>query len=72
MDAGLDEWGGAEEEGSRWVRRKNDRSALVQPLLCGSSYKARVTSDGGLILVRELGEWLGLGKLVGRRLDDAR
>jgi hypothetical protein len=39
---------------------------------CGSSYKAHVTSDGGLILVRELGEWLGLGKLVGRRLDDAR
>ena len=33
---------------------------------------SRVTSDGGLILVRELDERLGLGKLIGERLTDSR
>ncbi len=33
---------------------------------------ARVTSDGGLILVRELDERLGLGELVDRHLSDSR
>jgi hypothetical protein len=33
---------------------------------------ARVTSDGGLILVRELDERLGLGELIERDLTDAR
>ena len=31
----------------------------------------RVTSDGGLILVRELDERLGLGKLIGEHLSDS-
>jgi predicted ATPase len=33
---------------------------------------ARVTSDGGLILVRELDERLGLGELMERHLSDSR
>jgi len=32
----------------------------------------RVTSDGGLILVRELDERLGLEKLIEERLRDSR
>lgn len=34
--------------------------------------RARVTSDGGLILVRELDERLGLSKLMERHLSDSR
>src|SRR6202795_828284 len=33
---------------------------------------SRVTSDGGLILVRELDERLGLGDLIARHLADPR
>ena len=33
---------------------------------------SRVTSDGGLILVRELDERLGFGELITQRLSDAR
>lgn len=33
---------------------------------------SRVTSDGGLILVRELDERLGLGELIGEHLRDSR
>src|ERR1700722_11151126 len=33
---------------------------------------ARVTSDGGLILVREVGDRLGLSELIDRHLSDSR
>ena len=33
---------------------------------------SRVTSDGGLIIVRELDERLGLGKLIDEHLSDSR
>jgi hypothetical protein len=33
---------------------------------------SRVTSDGGLILVRELDERLGFGELITHHLSDAR
>jgi hypothetical protein len=33
---------------------------------------SRVTSDGGLILVRELDERLGLGELIDQHLADSR
>ena len=33
---------------------------------------SRVTSDGGLILVRELDERLGLGELIEQHLTDSR
>jgi hypothetical protein len=36
------------------------------------SQGSRVTSDGGLILVRELDERLGLGELIERHLTDSR
>jgi hypothetical protein len=34
--------------------------------------ESRVTSDGGLLLVRELDERLGLSELIGKYLSDAR
>jgi hypothetical protein len=33
---------------------------------------SKVTSDGGLLLVRELDERLGLGKLIDEHLSDTR
>jgi hypothetical protein len=33
---------------------------------------SRVTSDGGLVLVRELDERLGFGELIARHLADSR
>ena len=33
---------------------------------------SRVTSDGGLVLVRELDEWLGFGELIAQHLSDSR
>jgi hypothetical protein len=33
---------------------------------------SRVTSDGGLVLVRELDEHLGFGELIARHLADSR
>jgi len=36
------------------------------------SQGSRVTSDGGLVLVRELDERLGLGELTAERLSDSR
>ena len=33
---------------------------------------SRVTSDGGLILVRELDQRLGLGELIAQHLSDSR
>jgi hypothetical protein len=33
---------------------------------------SRVTSDGGLIVVRELDERLGLGELIAQHLTDSR
>ncbi len=33
---------------------------------------SRITSDGGLILVRELDEHLGMGELIERHLSDLR
>ena len=33
---------------------------------------SRVTSDGGLVLVRELDERLGLSELMNRHLNDSR
>ena len=33
---------------------------------------SRVTSDGGLILIREVDERLGLGKLIDDHLTDSR
>ncbi len=37
-----------------------------------NSQRSRVTSDGGLILARELDERLGFSELIGRHLTDSR
>ena len=53
--------------GSRGARsRTNDSSLKVD------FQSSRVTSDGGAILVRELDERLGLGKLIEEHLSDSR
>jgi hypothetical protein len=72
MDVGLDEigwWGGGETVGETQNRPFQ--------LSFNSSLKvdfqgSRVTSDGGLVLVRELDERLGLSELVDRHLSDSR
>ena len=61
------EWGGA-EEGSRWVRRtKRPFQLSFNSALRVDFLGARVTSEGGLILVRELDERLGLSAFIGSR-----
>jgi hypothetical protein len=54
----------------RWVRGKNSpfssRSVAVESRFPGC------TLDGGLLLVRELDEQLGLGELIERNLTDSR
>lgn len=40
--------------------------------LKAESQGSRVPSDGGRLLVRELGERLGLGKLIEQQLTDSR
>jgi hypothetical protein len=42
------------------------------PMLKVDFQRSRVTSDGGLMLVRELDERLGFGELVERHLADGR
>jgi hypothetical protein len=55
------------------VRRKNGRFSLsFNSSLRVDFQGARVTSDGGLILVRELDERLGLSALMERHLIDSR
>ena len=73
MDAGLDASGVGAEEGGRWVRRKNGRFSSRSTAPCGlTSRVARVISDGGLILLRELDERLDLSALIERHLTDSR
>jgi hypothetical protein len=50
---------------------------LIATRQSGASLKvdfqgSRVTSDGGLIVIRELDERLGLGDLIAAHLSDAR
>jgi hypothetical protein len=45
---------------------------FVQQLVEGRFPGSRVTSDGGLVLVRELDERLGFGELIARHLADSR
>jgi hypothetical protein len=53
------------------VRRNNGPFSSRSTALCGSTSKARVTSDGGLLVVRELDERLRLSELVDRHLSDS-
>ena len=72
MDAGLDAIGVV----WRW-RAVGETQERPFQLSFNSSLKvdfqgSRVTSDGGLVLVRELDERLGLSELVDRHLSDSR
>ena len=42
------------------------------PLLRVAFQGSRITSDGGLVLVRELDERLGFSELIGQHLTDSR
>ena len=65
-------WGGAEVT-RRWVRGKNSPLRLsLNGRLRADFQGARVTSDGGLLLVRELDERFGFGELIERHLTDGR
>ena len=57
------------EVNTRWVKKKTSRFSVQWTVDFQGS---RVTSDGGLILVRELDERLGLGKLIDEHLSDSR
>ncbi len=60
-------------EGSRWVRLKIVPFSSRSTVLMRVDFQgARVTSDVGLILVRELDERLGLSALMERHLIDSR
>jgi len=71
---------GARLDAIRAVRRWSDGSETQNEpfrLSFNSSLKvdfqgSRVTSDGGLVLVRELDERLGFGELIERHLADGR
>lgn len=55
-----------------WMRSGRRGGGAVNGRLRVNFQGARVTSDGGLLLVQELGERLGLGELIVRRLTDPR
>ena len=48
------------------------KTVLLNGLLKVDFQGSHVTSDGGLILVRELDERLGLGELIDEHLSDSR
>ncbi|OFW00066.1 MAG: hypothetical protein A3F68_05105 [Acidobacteria bacterium RIFCSPLOWO2_12_FULL_54_10] len=52
--------------------KSRDSSCLFNRFLRVAFQGSRVTSNGGLILVRELDERLGFGKLIDHHLTDAR
>jgi hypothetical protein len=69
MDEGLDAIGA----GWRWVRHKKQPFQLSFNSSMRLDFQgARVTSDGGLILARELDERLGLSALMQRYLIESR
>ena len=64
---------GDAEVARRWVRGKNSPfSSRSTPRLKVDFQGSRVTSDGGLLLVRELDERLGFGALIAQHLTDSR
>src|SRR3974390_3671671 len=52
--------------------RKQPFQLSFNPSLKIDFQGSRVTSDGGLVLVRELDERLGLSELIGQHLSDSR
>jgi hypothetical protein len=73
MDVGLDEIGAVRRWTGRGCETQNQPFQLsFNSLLKVDFQDSRVTSDGGLVLVRELGERLGLSELMDRHLSDSR
>ena len=61
------------EANTQWVKNKTKPFQLsFNGLLKVDFQGSHVTSDGGLILVRELDERLGLGELIDEHLSDSR
>jgi hypothetical protein len=60
------------EVNTQWVRCKAGPFSFPTLPLKVRSQGSRVTSDGGLVLVRELDERLGFGKLIEQYLADSR
>lgn len=61
------------EDETQWVRNKMAHfSSLSTPSLKVDFQGSRVTSDGGLILARELDEDLGFGDLIAQHMTDSR
>src|SRR5208337_2388901 len=56
----------------QFLSSRGVQSVLLQLLSQGDFQGSRVTSDGGLILVLELDERLGLEKLIEEHLSDSR
>jgi hypothetical protein len=52
--------------------QKQEFQLSFNPFLRAAFRGSRVTSDGGVILVRELDERLGFGDLIARHLTDSR
>jgi Transposase DDE domain group 1 len=58
---------------TRWVKNKTGRSQLCFNGFLGVDFQgSRVTSDGGLILVREVDEHLGMNQLIRQHVTDSR
>ena len=64
--------GSCEEVHTQWVREKSTVSAHFSCFAEGRFPGSRVTSDAGLILVRELDERLGFSELIEGHLADPR
>ena len=61
------------EVNTQWVRNKIEPFQLSFNASLKIDFQgSRVTSDGGLILVRELDERLGFGELIAEHLTDSR
>src|SRR6202051_2603648 len=72
MDAGLDASGVVRRRQPVGETQKRPFQLSFNSSLRVDFQGARVTSDGGLILVRELDERLGLSELMERHLTDSR
>ena len=73
IHAGLNAMNDATEADTQWVKKQNRPFQLsFNGSLKVDFQGSRVTSDGGLILVRELDERLGFGELIEQHLTDSR
>ena len=73
IHAGFERDEDAPEVNTQWVRNRMGPFQLSFNASLKIDFQgSRVTSDGGLILVRELDERLGFGELIAEHLSDSR